>query len=115
MKPTTGSHILEQINEKMALSPLWPWAFVGGGVLSVTAFSQPGGSVLAIFSLVATAALSAWLAFRDQQRRAVVIMYDLDDDAIALFQKLTEEFDRVRSVNQIWSTSRNGLSPAAPF
>jgi len=30
-------------------------------------------------------------------------MYDLEDDAIAPFQKLTEEFDRVRSVNQIWN------------
>jgi hypothetical protein len=103
MKPTTGSHILEQINEKMALSPLWPWALVGGGVLSVIAFSQPNGSALGIISLVATAALSAWLAFRDQQRRAVVVMYDLGDDAIAPFQKLTEEFDRIRSVNQIWN------------
>lgn len=103
MKPTTGSHILEQINEKLALSPLWPWALVGGGVLSAIAFSQPSGSALGIVSLVATAALSAWLAFRDQQRRTVVIMYDLDDDTIAPFQKLTEEFDRIRSVNQIWN------------
>lgn len=103
MKPTTGSHIMEQINEKMALNPLWPWALVGGGVLSAIAFSQPSGSVLGIVSSVATAALSAWLAFRDQQRRAVVIMYDLDDDTITPFQKLTEEFDRVRSVNQIWN------------
>lgn len=103
MKPTTGSHILEQINEKMALSPLWPWALVGGGVLSLIAFSQQSGPAQGIVSLVATAALSIWLALRDQQRRAVVIMYDLDDDAIAPFQKLTEEFDRVRSVNQIWN------------
>lgn len=103
MKPTTGSHILEQINEKMALSLLWPWALVGGGVLSVTVLFQPNESALGILSLVATAALTAWLAFRDQQRRAVVIMYDLDDGAIAPFQKFTEEFDHVRSVNQIWN------------
>ncbi len=103
MKPTTGSHILEQINEKMALSPLWPWALVGGGVLSVIVLSQPNELALGILSLVATAALTALLAFRDQQRRAVVIMYDLDDGAIAPFQKLTEEFDHVRSVNQIWN------------
>ncbi|MDC6668534.1 hypothetical protein OEZ84_27765, partial [Leclercia adecarboxylata] len=103
MKPTTGSHILEQINEKMALGRLWPWPFLIGGVLSLIVLSQPNQTVQGILSLVATAALTALLNFYDQQRRTIVIMYDLDDAALALFQKLTEAFDIIRSVNQIWN------------
>lgn len=103
MKPTSGSHILKQINEKMALMPLWPWALIGGGILSVIAFSQTNGLMIGVFLACLTLVLSVYLAFRDQQRRTVVIMYDIDDDIIAPFRKFTEGFDELRSVNQIWN------------
>ena len=103
MKPASGSHILEQINEKMALGPLWTWALAGGGILSAIALSQPNGSAVAILLMSMSALFSTYLAFRDQQRRTVVIMYDLDDDAITPFRTFTEEFDSFRSVNRIWN------------
>jgi hypothetical protein len=103
MRPANGSEIIEQIEKKMSLMPFWPWALVAGGVLSAVTFAQPNGQALAAFVLLMMVTLSVFLAFYDRRRKTVVIMYDLDEDAVVPFRKLVEEFETLRAAMRIWN------------
>lgn len=103
MKPSNGSQIVDQINEKMRLVPFWPWPLAAAFLLAILVFSQPDGKSIGIGLFAVAAVMSAFLAFYDKQRKAVVIMYDLDDDAVGPFQKFVDEFDKFRSANRIWN------------
>jgi hypothetical protein len=107
MRPSNGSHIVEEINQKMALVPSWPWPAVGGALISFIALGQPNitpliGAFVAAF-FVLSLALSAVLARWDQQRKLVVVMYDLDDEATGPFKAFTEEFDKLATVSRAWN------------
>lgn len=103
MKPVNGSDVLEQINDKMRLMPLWPWLLVAGGVLSAVLSSQPTELPLGTLTLAVAGAFSAFLAYYDKQRKTVVIMYDLDNNAAHLFRRFAEEFEKLGSARRIWN------------
>lgn len=103
MRPANRSQILEQINKKLALISFWPWPLVAGGLLSVFLFSQLTEASVGMFVLALAGAMSALLAYYDKQRKTVVVMYDLDEDAIAPFRRFVDEFDKLRSVSRIWN------------
>jgi len=101
MKPASGNDIVDQINEKMALFRLWPWALAVGGLATVLTMGNAPGLALAIALLTAVAAIL--LARWDQSRKAVVLMYDLDDHALATFKAFSDEFERVGSASRVWN------------
>ena len=103
MKPSNGSQIVDQINEKMRLIPSWPWPMAVAFLLAILVFSQPAGQSISIGVFAIAAISSVFLALYDKQRKTVVVMYDLDDDAVGLFQKFVEEFDKFRSADRIWN------------
>jgi|SRR6185312_342822 len=103
MKPSNGSQIVEQINEKLALFPLRPWPLIAGIGLALYAFSQPNGRPFGSAITLIAVLLTAFLIYYDRQRKTVVIMYDLDDTILHPFQRVTEEFDKLAEVARIWN------------
>lgn len=103
MKPANGSDIVDQINEKMAMLPFWPWAIAGGGLLSGTCFSELNNVPITAAVFILSMVLSALIARFDQQRKTVVIMYDLDDEVTAPFKNFTENFEKLASVSRVWN------------
>ena len=101
MVPAAGSDIVEQINKKMALWSWWPWVLGGGLVASAYVASLSDGQPFALALAMITFAASAFFAHRDVQRKAVVVMYDLDDDTIQVFKFFSEEFDKVGLAQRI--------------
>jgi hypothetical protein len=99
MKPSNGSDIVKQINEKLALIRWWPWALGGGLFLSMLLNDQP----LAIATVCLTAIATVFLARWDQTRKAVVMMYDLDEHASAMFKAFSDEFEKLASASRIWN------------
>jgi hypothetical protein len=95
MAPTTGSDIVEQINKKMELWVWWPWVLGSGLAASAYAASLSDGQTIAVALAVITLAASALFAYRDVQRKAVVVMYDLDNDTFEAFKAFAEEFDKL--------------------
>jgi hypothetical protein len=108
MKPTNGSDIVQQISQKMALVRFWPWALGIGLLLSALAMTQPNGGPFALALAAITVALSAFLSRIDEQRKTVVIMYDLDDQVVAPFQTFAQEFDKLATASQIWNIDTAG-------
>jgi hypothetical protein len=101
MVPTTGSGIVEQINKKMALLSLWPWLLGSGLATSAYVASLPDGQPFAVALVIITLAASALFAYRDVQRKAVVVMYDLDNDTVETFKAFAEEFDKIGLAQRI--------------
>lgn len=100
MRPSEGSAIVDQINQKLALLPLWPWP-VGVGLLLILYIGSQ--SVLSSIALGLTIAATIGAAVYDKQRRAVVLMYDIDDDALGTYRRLVEQFESLRTARQVWN------------
>jgi hypothetical protein len=108
MKPTNGSDILEQINQKIARTRFWPWALGVGLLLSALILSQPNGGPFAAALTALTVALSLILSRIDKQRKTVVIMYDLDDQVVVPFKMFAQEFDKLATASRIWNIDTAG-------
>lgn len=108
MEPSNGSHIVEQINEKIGLVRVWIPCLIFGEILAVALLALPNlfwaGVAVAAVTLVATIIAARW----DQARRAVVIMYDLQDDAASAFKEFCDEFDIVATAQRVWNIETAG-------
>src|SRR5262249_38740298 len=111
MRPANGSQIVEQINEKLRLISFWPLPLIAAAIAYAYLSNQPSWQWLAMVSVVLGTGLSAFLAYYDKQRKTVVIMYDLDEDAIAPFRRFAEAFDELRAANRIWNIDTAEYTP----
>ncbi len=102
MRPSDGSAIVDQINEKMALLPLWPWPLAVGLCLLYIG-SQFSAPVLSSLVLVLAIAATIAAVVYDKQRRAVVLMYDIEDDVLESYRRLVEQFETLRTARQVWN------------
>lgn len=103
MKPSNGSDIVDQINQKLGVMKLWPISSVAGIVATVVLLGDPNtapfAAALAVLTIVGSVILSRW----DQSRKTVVLMYDMDEHAEAIAKKFSEEFDKLASASRIWN------------
>jgi hypothetical protein len=102
MVPSNGSDIVQQINERMARVRFWPWVLGGGLLFAALLAAQPNAQPFALALIIFTAALSVFLAHIDIQRKTVVILYDLSEDALRPLKAFSEEFDKLASAAKIW-------------
>lgn len=103
MMPSTGSDLLQQINDKMNLWLVWPWLLVGGLVGTFMTGEQPGGEKLVPSFLFLTAVLTFTSWWWDKSRRAVVALYDISDEIAERFGRFTDAFDNVGLASRIWN------------
>ncbi|MEI9931941.1 MAG: DUF4236 domain-containing protein [Rhizomicrobium sp.] len=103
MKPSNGSDIVDQINQKLGEMRLWPIALVAGVVATVVLLGDPNTAPLATVTAVLTAIGSLILYRWDQARKTVVLMYDMDEHAEAVAKQFSEEFDKLAGASRIWN------------
>jgi hypothetical protein len=103
MRPAKASELLDQINERLSRIRTAPGVLILGLLLWAWASLQPDIGNFALLIPLATATLFVVLRRWDQQRKTVVIMYDLDDTAILLFKSFTEQFDILAGTSRVWS------------
>lgn len=103
MVPSSGTNIVDQINEKMSLPRLWPWALGLGLLLALVANGQPGAERFALPILFLTAASTAVCWWWDQTRKAVVAMYDLSEEVAASFERFVSAFEKVGLASRVWN------------
>ncbi len=103
MKPSNGSDIVDQINQKLGIMKLWPVSLVAGIVATVLLMSDPNtapfGIGIAGLTVVGSAILSRW----DASRKTVVLMYDMDEHAESVAKQFSDEFDKLASASRIWN------------
>jgi hypothetical protein len=85
----------------MALWSLWPWLLGSGLAASTYVASLSDGQPFAVALAIITLAASALFAYRDVQRKAVVVMYDLDNDTVEAFKAFAEEFEKIGLAQRI--------------
>jgi hypothetical protein len=105
MKPSNGSDIVDQINQKLQVFRLWPLALVAGAIASLSLLSNPGAAPIALALAGLAVAGSIVLARWDQSRRTVILMYDLDEHAESTAKKFSEEFDSLAGASRIWNVN----------
>jgi hypothetical protein len=101
MVPVNSSHIIQHINEKMQRMLLWRWALGAGVIASLVLGLQPEMQAFALVLAICTIILSSFVFYTN--RRAVVIMYNLLEDAEGPFRLFTEEFDKLATAQKIWN------------
>lgn len=103
MVPSSGTNIVDQINEKMSLPRLWPWVLGLGLLLALVANGQPGAErfVLPILFLTAVSTAVCW--WWDQTRKAVVAMYDLSEEVAASFEQFVNAFEKAGLASRVWN------------
>lgn len=99
----SSKDLINEINRKLRLTPYWPFALLGSGVLLVFAVNV-GIPVLAT-GAVATLLLAAtiYLAFTDALRKTTVLFYTFDQDAELRFQTLHDAFGSITKCSASWN------------
>ena len=107
MKDARFIELLEELNAKQLQAKL---SIVLGGIGATIGFG-----LMLNFGLIGLAAgtgltlVSAWAgAYLDGYRRAVVVMYDLEDDTEAAYKALTNAFDGMTKAAAIWRVDSGG-------
>jgi len=93
MTDSSSENLLRELNDKRRKWRLWPWVLAGTLVvvpqLSNMGISETIGGVLMLLGIVATPFIAYW----DRLRRTSVLLYDLEQDAVARYQQLHDAFD----------------------
>ncbi|WP_293991125.1 hypothetical protein [Sphingomonas sp.] len=101
------SDLLDEFNSKQGkLSLAWTLA---GTALVLGLISAAGlgvGAIIAAFVLTVIAAIVG--AHIDATRRSVVVMYNLEQDASAAYQSLTDAFDHLAASSRKWHVDAGG-------
>jgi len=110
MVDADAASILNSINEKISKIGTWPIALTVTAIAFVILLGQgemfyPYALVLALLG----GGLTYWLYRRAETRLTTVLMYDLDDIAVQVFEKFTEDFDELSSCRKAMNIDTQGV------
>jgi hypothetical protein len=109
MVDADAATILKSINENFAKVGLWPIPLLGLLPLIPLPGAGPPFAVLAVSIALILIGLIFWLYRRDNTRFTTVLMYDLDDAALRVFEKFTTEFDDLSRSQKVINIDTKGI------
>ena len=110
MVDADAASILNSINEKISKIGVWPFGVVASAVISLILWSSgPDLYPIALPALLLGAGITYYLYHRDETRLTTVLMYDLEDVAVKVFQKFTEDFDELASCRKAMNIDTEGI------
>ena len=110
MRDSSSDDLLEEIQEKRRKLSFWPFAAVPAGLTLFLLLSASAPQWTVILLLVVAVPLTVWLAIRDELRRTVVLMYELEPPIEAAYTALHKAFDAVRACGRVWNLEAQGRS-----
>ncbi|WP_250486817.1 hypothetical protein [Caballeronia sp. GaOx3] len=109
---STAHSVVNEINRKAEMAPLWPWcaalAFIG---VVFAALSSDGETLVAIVSGAIAVILSAaalWVYYWDTARRATVLFYDLDPTSEQAFSSAVNGLMQLAASAGKWKIDASG-------
>jgi hypothetical protein len=110
MVDADAASILKSINEKIAKIGMWPIALVSvclvvAGILSFGQAFYPYAFVTALVGF----GFTFWLYHLEETRLTTVLMYDLDDTAVKVFEKFTVDFDELSASRKAMNIDTRGI------
>jgi hypothetical protein len=103
MTPGDVADIVAQINTKAKMIRWWPWVLAAGLCLAVFVHVKDQPPIATFLVVVGTALLAWYVSTRDQVRKSLVIMYDLEEDARQQYERFTTEFDSLKGASRKWN------------
>lgn len=109
MVDADAASILKSINENISRVGVWPMPLVG--LIAAVPFLGAAAPypVIGVVIAAVLGALSYWLYRRDNIRLATVLMYDLNDAVIKVFEKFAEEFDDLSRSQKVMNIDTKGV------
>lgn len=99
---SSSEQIVQQIRAKANVPRMLPWAVACGvATLALAAFAGVPAWLLAFFIMLALG-VSVVANRRDTVARAVVVMYDLDDEAGEAYGQLHGAFEALQAAERLW-------------
>jgi hypothetical protein len=113
MVDASSSDLLQEIAAKRKRWRTWPWVcvaffFMAGALPNAATPASNTDSVIAVAFFV-TWAMCTWLAYRyDTLSKTVVLLYDIEDDASARYQRLHDAFAEMMKCQGQWHIGAEG-------
>lgn len=108
MSDSSSTELLEEINLKAKRTRLAPWAAVALAIVIYLVLANDGPKWVVILSAIMGLPLVIYTYFKDQLRKTVVMLYDLEAEAEAAFQKLHDAFDALSACHGTWHIEASG-------
>jgi hypothetical protein len=101
------SDLLDDINAKQRQTPMSAVLGWGGGIFGVllTMLGGPGFAILTLILAGIGFGVGKWL---DSYRRTSVLFYELEAEAAAQYERLTQAFDRLMKCSGTWHIGAGG-------
>lgn len=110
MTASSGSNLLAQINEKASSLRSWPWVLGTTICFTLWLSSVPSVGASASVALVLGILATLMAAYWDQQRRTIVVMYDLSEDILKSYEAFANAIERVGTAQRIWNIDAAGYT-----
>jgi hypothetical protein len=109
MIDSDAAELLKSIQSRLSQTPIWPFA-MGVGALAAIFLASAGQQYAPVgWAVGVLAATVSFVLFRrDRTKRTSVLMYDLDDDAVKLFEQFTKEFDSLATALKAMNIQTQG-------
>jgi hypothetical protein len=98
---SSAAALLDEIRVKRRMVAYTPFVLIAALIVVIAAWSN-SATIGAVLVLLGAGAVFA-TALHDAQRRAVVVMYDLDTDTETAFKALYDGLMRIRACGAVWS------------
>jgi hypothetical protein len=108
MAPTSALELLEEIRSKQGRAQLWVWHPVFGGLGLVLLAAAQAPLWVVGTGLVALLGSTVWVRAQDILRRAVVLLYDLEEPIVEAYQALHDGFDWLANGQATWHLAAQG-------
>lgn len=109
---SSADSLVDEINRKAEITPLWPWcaalALVG---IVFAALSSDGATLVAVLSGALAVFLSGaalWVYYWDTARRATVLFYDLDPTSEQAFSSVVNGLTQLAASAGKWRVDATG-------
>jgi hypothetical protein len=110
MVDADAATILTDINEKLTKFGSWPIPIALLGVIAPILLSCGSVFLPVVLLVTAIAGAAAYgLYRRDETRFTTVLMYDLDDAVVGVFERFTAEFDQLSQARKVMNIDTKGI------
>lgn len=103
LEPTGPDDLVQQLNTAGSRFAWWWPTAIAGAVIALAVGGNLGLVIAALFIPVCI-----WLYFNDQARRAVVLFYEVEDEAERWFQALITQWPWLSQSQKLWRVTESG-------
>jgi len=109
MADADAATILKSINDNISKIGFWPLPLLGLIAFTPLLGAPAPYPLITVVLAAMLAALSYWIYRRDTMRFTTVLLYDLDDAVIKVFEKLAAEFDDLSQTQKVMNIETKGV------